>query len=58
MKTPALIDDPQHWRDRAEEARRIAAQLSDPVSEKTMNEIAASYDRLAALAEAKNTKIK
>lgn len=44
------MDDPQHWQQRAGEARRIAGQLSDPISRKTMDEIAASYERLAALA--------
>ena len=50
MKKPPLMDDPQHWRQRAEEARRIVGQLNDPISRKTMEEIAASYERLAALA--------
>jgi hypothetical protein len=27
---PALFDDPEHWRSRAEEARAVAEQLSDP----------------------------
>jgi hypothetical protein len=27
---PALLDDPQHWRSRAEEARTVGEQLSDP----------------------------
>jgi hypothetical protein len=54
MKKPALMDDPQHWRQRAEEARRIAGQLSDPVARKTMEEIAVSYDRLADLATKKS----
>lgn len=47
------MDDPMHWRQRAEEARRIASQLDDPAAQKTMLEIADSYDQLAALAEAK-----
>ena len=53
MKTPSIRDDPAHWRRRAEEARRIADQLDDLIAKKTMQDIATSYERLAALAEAK-----
>ena len=53
MQTPSIIDDPQHWRRRAEEARRVADQLDDPVAKKTMMDIALSYEQLAALAAAK-----
>jgi hypothetical protein len=28
--------DPQHWRDRAEDARRLAAEIIDPPSRRTM----------------------
>ena len=38
---------------RAEEARRVADQLDDPIAKKTMRDIALSYERLAALAEKK-----
>jgi hypothetical protein len=51
MKTPSLRDDPAHWRRRAEEARRIADQLDDPVAKETMRDIARSYEQLATLAE-------
>jgi hypothetical protein len=51
MKTPSLRDDPAHWRRRAEEARRIAGQLDDPVAKETMRDIARSYEQLATLAE-------
>jgi hypothetical protein len=50
MKKPSLMDDPRHWRQRAQEARRIADQLADPAARKTMHEIATSYERLAKLA--------
>ena len=44
------INDPEYWRERADEARRIAEQLADAFSKQTMLEIAKSYDNLAALA--------
>lgn len=42
-----------HWRRRAQEARSIAGQMDDPTAKNTMLDIANSYDRLAALLEAK-----
>jgi hypothetical protein len=45
--------DPQHWRDRAEDARRLAAEIIDPPSRRTMLEIAESYESLARRAEQK-----
>jgi hypothetical protein len=53
MRPGSIIDDPIHWLQRAEEARKIAEQLDDATAQKTMLEIANSYDQLAALAEAK-----
>ena len=47
----ASYNDAKHWRERAEEARRIAAELTDPESRKLMFKVAADYDRLAERAE-------
>lgn len=47
MTHPTLMDDPGHWLDRAEEARRLADQLSDPYARSQMLETAAGYERLA-----------
>ena len=47
----ALINDPEHWRSRAEEARAIAGDLKDPEPRRIMLEIAKGYDRLAEHAE-------
>ena len=55
MRTPPMIDDPGHWRQCAEEARRTADQLDDPADKKTMLDIAEAYEQLVALAEAKRT---
>ena len=43
----SLLDDPEHWRTRAEEARSVAEQQSDPESKRTMLRVAADYERLA-----------
>jgi hypothetical protein len=42
-----LFRDPEHWHSRAEDARKIAAQIIDPVSSRTMLEIAEAYESLA-----------
>jgi hypothetical protein len=44
---PRLIDNPEHWRARAEEARVLAEQIDDPGAKQTMLRIAESYERLA-----------
>jgi hypothetical protein len=51
MKARSQIDDPAYWRKHADEARRMAEQLDDPVAQQTLRDIAASYDELAKLAE-------
>jgi hypothetical protein len=43
----SFINDPEHWRQRAEEARALADQMNDEASRQTMLRIAADYDRLA-----------
>jgi hypothetical protein len=51
-----ILDDPEHWRSRAEEARSVAEQLSDPESKRTMLRIASDYERLAEHAELRARK--
>ena len=47
-------DDPAHWRQRAEEARREAEQIDDPSTKNDLLEIAAAYERLAAIIETRS----
>ncbi len=47
----ALLNNPEHWRSRAEEARAIATELHDPEAKRMMLEIANGYDSLALRAE-------
>jgi hypothetical protein len=56
MSAEATVNDPAYWRQRAEEARAVAGQLSDPVAQKAMLEIASSYEALADLATARAIK--
>jgi hypothetical protein len=41
------IYDPEHWRSRAEEMRRLAEDIRDPIVRANMLEIARQYDQLA-----------
>ncbi|HZN28916.1 MAG TPA: hypothetical protein VFB88_06105 [Xanthobacteraceae bacterium] len=53
MPSPHFINEPEHWRRRAAEARTLADQMSDPQSKQAMLRIATDYDRLATRAEAR-----
>jgi hypothetical protein len=46
-----FINEPDHWRARAEEARNLANQMNDPESKDAMLRIADDYERLANRAE-------
>jgi len=46
-----VIDDPQHWRDRAIEIRATANLINDPVVRNMLLKIADDYGRLAERAE-------
>lgn len=43
--------DPAHWREMAEEARKVAERLDEASSKTLMLEIAEGYERLATLVE-------
>lgn len=51
-----LLDDPEHWYRRAEEARVVAEQLDDPVAKAMMLGIAEDYERLAESARRRMEK--
>jgi hypothetical protein len=46
-----FINEPDHWRARAEEARVLANQMNDSESRDAMLRIAEDYERLAKRAE-------
>jgi hypothetical protein len=45
------INDPEHWRQRARDMRKLAEGVKDDAARQTMLRIAADYDRLAERAE-------
>jgi hypothetical protein len=52
----SILDDPEHWRNRAEEPRNVAEQMSDPEAKRTMFRVASDYEKLAAHAELRARK--
>jgi hypothetical protein len=50
---PLYVDDPKIWRDRAEEARVQAEQMSEEASRGLMLGVAESYEKMAERAEAR-----
>jgi hypothetical protein len=55
--TAGHFNDPEHWRQQADEARAIARQLPNPESKAVMMRIAADYDRLAERARARADEV-
>ena len=45
------LNDPEYWRSRAEEARAVAVQMTDPRTRAIMLGIAQDYEKLAERAE-------
>jgi hypothetical protein len=55
MSAPSYRD-PQHWRDRAAEARAVAKLLKNPQARIEILNIAQSYERMAANAQIDETE--
>ena len=51
------INDPKHWRYRAEEARALAEKLTDPEAKQLMLKVAADYEQLAKRAEERSAGV-
>jgi hypothetical protein len=51
MTSTFSINDPKHWRARAEEARILANQMNDSEAKVAMLRIAEDYEHLAERAE-------
>jgi len=51
MSSVSFVNNPDHWRNRAEEARLLAEDMKDETSKQTMRCIADDYERLARRAE-------
>src|SRR6266446_6755582 len=49
-KLPSILNEAWEWLDRAEQAREVAGQLTDPGARKAVLELAQSFDRLARAA--------
>jgi hypothetical protein len=51
----SILNEPLKWLDRAEQAREVAGQLTDPGARKAVLQLADNYDRLARAAAAPTT---
>jgi len=51
-----LLWNPEHWENRAEEARAVAAMFNDKTARMAMLEVASSYDALARLSRSRVNK--
>jgi len=49
---PLLENEALEWLDRAEQAREVAGQLTDPAARNAVLELADNFDRLARVAVA------
>lgn len=47
---PSLMNEALEWLDRAEQAREVAGQLTDPAARNAVLELADNFDRLARAA--------
>jgi len=52
----ALVMDEQFWREKAEETRRLAQALADPLMKNELLSIVYSYERLAQMAREQKAK--
>jgi len=49
---PSMLKEALEWLDRAEQAREVAGQLTDPGARKAVLDLAENFDRLARAAAA------
>ena len=47
---PSILHEAMEWLDRAEQAREVAGQLTDPGAKRAVLDLADSFDRLARAA--------
>jgi hypothetical protein len=53
VPTQSYVDNPERWRDRAEEARVLAERVRDEDTKRMLLAVAAGYQRMAQRAEAR-----
>ena len=56
MAETHILDDPKHWRDRAEKVRSLADGMNDPETRRRLASVADDYEKLAKRAEERRGK--
>jgi hypothetical protein len=51
-----ILKDAAHWKERADDARRLANEMTDEKARNNMLDIAESYERLAVRAQLRTKK--
>jgi hypothetical protein len=51
-----FINDPSHWRNRADETRELAKRVSDDEARKKLSKLATEFDRIALRVEDRMSK--
>jgi hypothetical protein len=52
LRMPVIFGTPEHWQNRANEARMMAEKITDPEAKRAMLDVAEGYEKLAQRAEA------
>lgn len=47
------VNDPSYWQRRAQDTRRLARQMQDAVAKEALQEIAKTYEKIGAIAQAR-----
>jgi hypothetical protein len=50
---PSRLLDPQHWREKAEEARQQLNEMMDPIAKETMQRVVEAFEEMALAIEKK-----
>jgi len=54
MSEQSEVNDPSYWQRRAQETRRLASQMQDPMAKEALLEIAKTYDQITAIAQTRH----
>ncbi|MBV8829694.1 MAG: hypothetical protein JO108_10765 [Acidobacteriaceae bacterium] len=56
MSRASHLTDPERWRRRAEEMRRLGEEMRDPTTKRILLRLAIDYDKMAERADRRRTE--